>query len=1481
MNRTWYRGLLVWLLCAGMVGAAPDWLDDPEAKWICFGGESGIAESAGITLRPAGKEGILTPAERGGESCARSLIGGTKMGYFYLVAPPWQEVSEWLGDDELLLTVRYFDGAPGTMYLQYDSADERVRRAPYPAGVWKFPPGLENGLPLRGNKSWQTLQVRLPLAYFQRRLHGGDIRIHSRGEDFALAGVALTRVPKEGGPELLMSQMLRVASVEGMVSFGTGARFAGTFAQNDDGSVVMEAELATDLSIQDGRTLGVDERASGGGYIHFVESATWRFTVSKPGRYVMWQRALFPWGGNWNHAESMNQESGAGVTDYTESVASGWKWVRTRDYDLTAGEHSFNLSYHGGAQLDVLVLAPEGAGEPVLGEVRSSYVGGREATILTSRLQPLHVASWQHARLVVAGLGESRIEALADTAPEGIPVPADGSLAGIAVGEPGASWIQFRITCGGEAGATPQFFGGGTVTYIAGSENVRYVEAGPWRIGFDGYGIASIEDTARNAIVSKAPPMHAALISLVTKAPGLAASQTVDLYDSQLDDFTATPEEDGSVTVSMTHRLSSGILLHSRARFLGNGQSEWQLGIENPTGSEVAEVQFPVVTGVRLGDMLEDDFIFMAKCWGQIWQHPAADRLATHWGTSMRWISLWDEGQGLYLGIEDPRFDDYAFACGGDAGGTTVATRQRIRVAPNGSWSSGIYRLALVDGGSWHPAADIYRDYVAGALRPNPPLAHVRWLLDGWDYQQSNDAPYAGWDMIVPKERYFMAANRQMVDGADSGYCGLFPYPSPSWGSIAEFQEKLAFLRARGDFYTPYYNFHLWSPGYGHYDRIGSFPKSALPEEVPKPDDGWYERAVARTYDGSFPRVQTDPFAQIGMSMGSREWREWLAYWTARYLGWGADGMYYDQFNMIYGDGQLHADFPDAYGSWMKATLLTMRNLQESSRRIHPWYTASGEVCNDVYGQYLDLHMTSGVFNRLDVYSYCNPEQILIDGNWNGGTAAPYGGPRRWRFIWQVGARFEGDPGEPIMALRRAVKSHLYAGRFMDTAGLTVTVGGKTLVPERLEGKHELGPVSGTIGRWFLIDHEDQRGAIVNFINDPLVRNAVARIDTRRFGPVRAAMAWTVDGKRMAIHGTQEGDIFTFAVPAAELSSVVLANRLAPVVEWEHPRATHAGNREAFRISLVNVSDRVIGGSARLRLPPEWEQVEEVKFGPLAPGAQAGFTLPWTVPANAPVGRFDLWCDLVTDTGSFAAYALPTINRGVAAMLSGSPGTYHLLLHNRSDRSVVGSLTVTAPPPLTVEAPAAFAIPPRGELRVPIQVKGHEELGAIGELTATVDVEGQRLELHRAVLPPLPNPDFESDTAGDMKPDWWMCRKLRDAWAYERLHLSTEAYSGTYSLQLDPPQPGEEYTCAYPVHSALAPNTRYRVSIWIRTAATDGVFVRVQHQHLGNQKTGGDAWRHFTAEFTTGNTVELFYRMLYNYSSVPAYFDDFQIEKIE
>ncbi len=1483
----------VFILCMLLTraSAAPDWIPDPtNAKWILFGGEKGIAEENGLYVHPGGAEGEIVGGERGGIPVGLSVRPGGGPGYFYLKADPWPQFRAWQGDRDLLLVVRYWDGASGSLFLQYDSSDPRVKRDPYPAGVWRRPEEWPQGLELKGDKTFKTASVRLPLAMFTKRCHGADFRLDPNSVDFALVGLALVRVPRQALP-VIVTQELAVERATGFTSYGKGARMVGNFVQQADEPVMLEAECAQGLSLRGGHTPGLDAQASGGGYIHYVESSTYRFMLKTPGRYIAWERAFFPWDGYWNHTESMDGRPGTVISDALKKSEQGWEWVKAGTYELTAGEHTFEISYEGGARLDAIVFS-RSEEPPDLAALRASYQGPISGEIWTTPVQPFDVAQW---RQVTFALGGPREGVVYEYSTDGGKTwrefdPAAG-LESLTPAGGGKDTIQFHLKVRGKAGQAPPLFGGGSLAYQAGPNNVRYLENARLKIGIDPYGVKSIFDQRSGKFVAQAPEAHDALALILTKPVGNASPTTWDLYNASLVDFRLGGTRE-TPALTMIHRLSNGIGLTTTARLLPSGQVEWQLAIDNPTELEVCEVRFPVIPGCALGDDPQDDWIFFPKCWGQTWQNPGANRASLFWGPSMRWTAIWDQTSGVYLGIEDPKFEDNALYYAGDpSGGVTLAAQQRILAKPRGNWQSGVYRLA-VTGGDWHEAADIYRAYVAKALKPCEVAPHIKWLLDEWGGPNSNINPFVGWDVITTDGPYFWAANRQMTDGADSGYCGLYPWPSPAWGSTREFAQKLALRKATGGMYTPYHNFHLWAPGYGHYPRIGTFPKSRLPQEAPLPDDAWYARAAEKGYNGGYARLETDYFAQVGMAMGSREWREWLYDWTARYLDWGTDGMYYDQFNMIYGNGQLYPNF-DTYGCWMPATLEVFSRIKRDSRAKDPYYTASGEVCNDVYGQYLDLHMTSGVWNRLEFYTYCNPNQILIDGAWNGGLGTWWGGPERRRFIWQCGARFENWTDPDFLYLRRAVKSLLYDAVFRDTVGLVVRdAQGRVLEPERVppgpDGKPQVdpntGPYRGVIGRWFLFKQGAQSAALVNLINAPVRAGATCTLSTKEFGPVTSAVAWTLDRKQFVVKGTQKGDTYTFPVPEAECSSVVLvAGRVRPLVEWSlSDRAAAPGVIRRFLLHITNPNAAPMSGSIRLRLPQGWPAPPEVRFGPLAPGASAETSVAFQVPPNAEKGRRDLWCDVTGDGLTFSAYEFISVNDPVLVDFRGNPGTYHVWVRNLTTQPLTGTVEVSAPAPLQVSCAREFDLPAEGEARIPVTVEGRLALREISEMSARVTIAGQTYEVVRGVMPHIPNADFESDSAGDMKPDWWMGRKVRDEWAYERLHLSTEAHSGKYSLLLDPPQAGEQFIRAYPTNGCWTPKTKYRVSVWIKCAAKEGVYVEIGGRRLGAGQTGPE-WQQFAMEFTTGDNVlsgGWVGCSLINSSDQPAYFDDLVVEEV-
>ena len=1479
--------------------AAPDWLPDPaNSQWLVLGGEKGAAEEHGLSLLPSGGEGDMVRAERGGVACTQSVVA-SRPGYFYVKADAWEQFKAWQGGQDLLLTLRYWDGAPGQLAISYDSSDARVKHDPYPAGVWRRPDAYPQTIPLEGSKTWKTLQVRLELAMFTKRVHGADLRLDPISPDFALAGVAVTRVPRQAA-QVAVTQDLRVDRTAGFTSFGQGGRMVGEFVQQAEEPIALEAELANTLSLREGHTVGLDPQASGGAYLHFVESASYKFTVKTPGKYLAWERGFFPWKGGWNHSEGMDGKPGVNIIDGVRTPEEGWQWIKAGEYTLAAGAHTFQLSYEGGARLDLIVFSRADQ-PPDLATLAPSYSGPTAGEVWTASLKPFDVAAWRQVKFNLAGdVATAAYEYSTNAGQTWTAFDPQQDLSAIKPAGSGKDTLQFHVKLEGKPGGRPPLFGGGSLDYVAGPNNVRYVENSRLGIGLDPYGIHSLFDKRTNTFLSQAPEAHDSLISLSVKPVGDASVTTQDLYSATLEDF-AQQSQGETQTVTMKHRLAGAMLLITTMKLLPSGQIEWQLQVDNASPLEVAELRFPVLTGVKLGDAAADDTIFVPRHWGQVWKNPAADRITAMWGPSMRWMALWDSSAGLYLGIEDPRFDDWGFLYGGDAsGGVTLAPMQRILAKPQATWKSAVYRLAAT-GGDWHEGADIYRAYVAQALKPCAVPPHVKWLLDGWQGQNSNLAPFIGWDMVITPmmglsdyDPYFMAANRQMSDGMDSGYCGLYPYPALGWGTTREFSQKLAIHSALGGMYTPYHNFHLWSPGYGHYGRIGSFPKSRLPADAPRPDDAWYAKAAAYSYDGHYARGETDYFGQYDMAMGSKEWRDWLYDWTQRYLTWGTDGMYYDQFNMIYGNGRLYPDFP-TYGCWAPATLEVFSRMKKDSLARNPYYTASGEFCDDVYGQYVDLHMTSGVWNRLDIWYYCNPHQILIDGAWNGGLAEVYGGYERERFIWQCGARFEhmaGPKDNPeewkanLMALRRAVKCLVYDADFRDTVGISLkSAEGKPLGPEPFQvGALDSGPFRGVSGRWFLFKQPGQSGAVVNLINYPTQPGALCSFSTKETGPVTSAMAFTLDGKRFLVKGTQKGDTYTFPVPEAECSSVVLvAGKLRPIVAWSLAGPTTGGGHLPLTLKISNPTAAPLSGAAALRLPKGWAAPAPAKWGPVNPGATTEVQVSVSIPINAAKGRADVWCDVTAGGLTFSTYSFITVNDPVLVDFRGNPGSYHIWLKNLTSKPLSGTLLVTFPKALSVSHPDRFDLPPEAEVKVPVDVSGNEKLAEIAEMQAHVTVAGQGTDVVRAVMPVIANGAFEMDGAGDLKPDWWMCRKLADAWSYERIHLSPEAHGGKYALMLDPPQEGEKFIRAYPENGCWKPNTKYRLSVWIKAESDKGVYLNVAGRVLGNGQTGAE-WKQFTGELTTSadpNSGGWVGAWAYNESPGKAWFDDIVIEEVQ
>jgi len=387
-------------------------------------------------------------------------------------------------------------------------------------------------------------------------------------------------------------------------------------------------------------------------------------------------------------------------------------------------------------------------------------------------------------------------------------------------------------------------------------------------------------------------------------------------------------------------------------------------------------------------------------------------------------------------------------------------------------------------------------------------------------------------------------------------------------------------------------------------------------------------------------------------------------------------------------------------------------------------------------------------------------------------------------------------------------------------------------------------------------------------------------INTSEFGPVRAAWAFTLEGELQQLTGKQEGDLFAFRLPATEMASIVLVNRLAPLVQWSADTTLAAGEGGVFRLLLTNLNPEPTAASVILRPPRGWA-VYSQSVPPIPSGKTVEVRLPVTVPKSIKTGRYDLWAEVSSAAGKFSAYAMIAVAEPVIAEFRGNPGRYYLLIENLTGQAVKGTVGVAAPAPLHVSAPGSFALPPRGKIEVPVNVEGQDKLSQIAEMNARVTTPVATWNLVRAAMPTVPNGDFEMDGAGDMRPDWWMCRKLRDEWDPESMRLETGAPSGKYCLRLDPSTDPAGFTRAYSVNGAVKPNTKYRISAWIKRGDPQGE-VYIAFSGFGWQRLQTaevDRWVHLQMEVTSSETGGEMTVNCYNSSRQPAWFDGISIEE--
>ncbi|MHB9130008.1 MAG: LamG-like jellyroll fold domain-containing protein [Armatimonadota bacterium] len=953
---------------------------------------------------------------------------------------------------------------------------------------------------------------------------------------------------------------------------------------------------------------------------------------------------------------------------------------------------------------------------------------------------------------------------------------------------------------------------------------------------------------------------------------------------------------------------------------LAGAQSTWGLTIDNQsTGYEVCGAQYPIIKGARISADGSGDTLIGNACWEQLYRNPASrnssiDISQANRAIGLRWTALYDDIGGLYLGDHNFPVHDLLLQSFPDVATTVRLSLQReFLVAPDTQVDAPNYVLALTSG-DWHAGADLYRDW-ASAQFTSP--SNPDWLLrvDGWGYGDSNNFTSRGYSLLnrdLDRARArglgnLLAMNRQMIEGPANYYCGVtWPTYSPVLGSATELADILRDNHERGGHEHVYFNWQLWNPhGEINRQRIRSVIPRSWVEEGPSWIDemNWYTNTVLQDYVWNSSPSMGDDTTEVSMDVGTANWQQYLLNGTTNWVqNLGVDGIYFDQLSASNNrSGSLGNTYND-YGVWTRASESTLADITTQMRTLDPHFTTSGESCNDFIGQAVNLHMTSGVWNRLELFRYCMPWQIVIDGKWNLGSVSN----KRWRYIWMTGARFEGLDEtaycNSLLKLRQQLSPLIYQAYFQDTVGLTLKQNGVTIAnpPRTLTQGGEVAPEDGPQAKWFKLADPNQ-GAIINVIQESgAAYAATISVPTSGFSPVTAAWAVHPDGTVSVISGNETSGVYTCTVPletathdpnGTNATSIVLVGEVSPqVIRLELPFAAVGNLTTTGAATIANYGAAAASGSLSWQVPSGW--AGNMATFTCAAGGTVTVPVSVTLPASVPQTRSDLMlqCTAGGVTTSYPHWVSGCSNNLGLRLFRDFDGEIAATVSNHTGNTISDSVTFTPPQGVTLSSNSqSFSVAPWSDTVVRVKASGLEALGTPVHLTASVPTNTSRSLLLNC---PVPNPSFEADTAGDGVPDYWSVFKepgdVQGLDANGNLLISrvSGGVSGSYCLQLNPAPLGGDDT-----HYALActmvnawdspPNNQYQFSAYVKKTSGDKMTITFPDNTTYDCTSIGTTWTQVTRTFSmpTDSMGGLMTLRLNNYGTNAVWCDNIQVTR--
>ncbi|MCX5658889.1 MAG: DUF6259 domain-containing protein [Planctomycetota bacterium] len=1014
------------------------------------------------------------------------------------------------------------------------------------------------------------------LVTYERVPDGAPIDVFSAMGDLAFRPERMPLVPMRA----FGAKLTTAAEGDHLVTLAAGAPVYGAGA---DGAFWLEAEAGTLLAAYPSNAAAAKVEGAVGSAICCVplrpHATVWDLDVAKAGKHALFfrvRRAQEPMPAPADRACRLRldeaQDLGAALP-INEVPPGQWAWVRSgRTIDLSSGIH--RLAWEGGLRdlwVDRLCVAPEGAPAP-------SGTGGEAATATPSQsalveffpVRPPRGASW--GKLIVEG--EAQVEA-----------SLDGGKTWATSPEPlGSGPLQVRARVGGSCRVSIGLRDAPPLARLGDDAQEMWIAAPG--------ALTGLYDRARAEWV--VPPGAGAgagsneeAFALTCQSPGMAKMTKLCSAEGRCTQVRRTARGlsfqtqmlDGGIVVTTSVELAEPHDKAARAPV-------WRIEVANRSAMDVRRVDYPLINRATLGGVRADDALLYPEAFGAPLEAPyhfgAYSYHPIVWpGTaSMAWMDLSDRDGGLYFAAYHPDMLGVEFDVGGndDHASLHMGFRKRIHIGAGEAWS-GQYALQA-HRGDWHAGADLYRAWADSWMKAPK---HPDWFRQCDGYPEAGVGGgggrfYSRYTDLLPECRYLGIDYIQRWAGtADGEFCGLIPDMNPRYGTNEQLRIAHQAMRDAGVHHTYYINAQGWYPGFSDPKiagrSIGYIDRRWFPPDFKTEPASFYERAGLRELGGMFSQQG----AGVGyttndrlMCAASEGWHDHMVEGLGRQRiaeRTGDDGSYIDQMGCIFNDcyGEEHGHGKQQ-AAWGRGFVQIARDVLAKGRKANPNSILGVEGITDVLAQHVDWGLwVSRAEERGEVFLYTRPESILYRGTANGGHGAfaDYAECLADTFLCNRFDGFQVDAASmKVLELRRRVKRWMYAGRFMDNAGLGVAG----------------GPAEA---KWFRVDDDEASGAVVNIHN--WTRSAGVKVTLRLDAlPGRKggnapmwAVVFTEDGQARATRVESTGDLVAIEAPAARLASVLLLRPKhveLPVIGSMAWPADAGANRVV--VSLLNPSDK-------------------------------------------------------------------------------------------------------------------------------------------------------------------------------------------------------------------------------------------------------------------------------------------------------------------